>query len=83
RHWLIEHHSADLLLPLALHQQPPVVRGVARLRVEADTPGRRRSYALRMQAVERYTAAFARLEADAFEGRFDRPISAVISHDLP
>ncbi|MEO6218443.1 MAG: hypothetical protein ABIO86_20625 [Sphingomonas sp.] len=83
RSWLIEHHSADVLLPLALHQQSPVVRGVARLRVEADTPGRRRSYALRMQAIERYAAAYARLEADAYEGRYDRPVSAIIAHDVP
>jgi hypothetical protein len=79
RTWIIENHAADVLLPLALHQQAPVVRGVPRLRVEADTPGRRRSYALRMGAIERFTAAYARLELDALEGRYDRPISALIA----
>jgi hypothetical protein len=83
RSWLLEHHSADVLIPLALHQQPPVVRGVARQRVEADTPGRRRSYALRMQAIERYTAAYSRLEADALEERFDRPISVIVANEMP
>lgn len=83
RNWLIENNAADVILPLALHQQAPALRGVARLRVEADTPGRRRSYALRMSAIERYSAAYARLEEDALEGRYDRPISSIVARDTP
>lgn len=79
RTWLIESHSADALVPLALHQQQPALRGVARLKVEPDTPGHRRAYAKRMESIERYIAAFARVETGASEGRFDYPVSAMLS----
>lgn len=82
RTWLIESHSADALVPMALHQQQPALQGVARLKVEPDTPGHRRAYAKRMESIERYIAAFARVEAGAIEGRFDYPVSAMLSTGL-
>ena len=73
--YLIDQHSADLFLPLAAHRRPPALRGVARLRVEADTPGRRLSYAKRMSVLELGMAQFGQLYNDAAAGNYARPIS--------
>lgn len=42
-----------LPIPRVAHAPPPALCGVARLRVEAATPGRARSYAQRMGLMER------------------------------
>jgi hypothetical protein len=49
RSYLLE-RDADFLLPLVAHHRPPALVGVARLRVEPDTPGRRRAFAKRMSS---------------------------------
>lgn len=77
REYLLESHNADLGVPLPLHQQPPALRGVAKLRVEPDTPGCRLAYAARKSSVERWTEAYAALVQDARAGRYDRPLGAV------
>lgn len=66
--------AADIFIPLMVHQQQPALRGVLRLRVEADTPGRRRAYGKRCSAVEQYQAAFALVTSDAEADKFDRPL---------
>lgn len=74
REYLLDRYSADILLPLPLHRQPPALQGVARLRVEPDTPGRRLSYAKRMGLIEAGAAALQQLIGDTGTGRFDRPM---------
>jgi len=72
REYLFE--RADFYVPLTLHRQTPAYREVARLRVEADTPGRRLSWKRRRIIIEQYQQAFDQLRHDALEGRFDRPM---------
>lgn len=74
RTYLLDRAEGDILVPLPAHHRPPEVRGVAKLRVEADTPGRRRCYAQRLERVENYTEAFAILKLDVENGRFDKPL---------
>ncbi len=71
--------SSMVVIPLPLHHRAPEIRGVAKLRVEADTPGRRMAYALRMQRVESYTAAFKTLADQAEKGIFDRPLTPLLA----
>ena len=66
-------HECGLGQGKGLHRQA-VDEHVLRLRVEADTPGRRRSYGLRRGRVEKYQAAFEQVLDDAALERFDRPL---------
>lgn len=74
RPYLLDNHPGKMFVPLPLHHSAPALRGVAKLRVEADTPGRRRAYALRMTHIEDYFAAFRQLERDAHAGDYSRPL---------
>ncbi len=74
RRHLLDQNSDRVLVTLPTHHQPPALRGVARLRVEPDSPGRRLSYARRMEIVERQTAAYSELLVETQAGRFDRPL---------
>ncbi len=74
RAYMMDNSAADIFVPLMVHQQQPALRGVLRLRVEADTPGRRRSYGLRRGRVEKYQSAFSQVLDDAALERFDRPL---------
>jgi hypothetical protein len=76
RAWVQQGQSADMLVVFPAHHQPPALRGVAKLRIEADTPGRRRSYALRMAAIEHYTSAYQALRENAAQGRHDRTLGS-------
>lgn len=76
REYLLERFDYDVLVPLPLHQQTPFLRGVAKLRIEADTPSRRLAYARRMKIVESRTAAYQTLLEDVRDGRYDRPLGA-------
>lgn len=77
RQYLLDRHPADLLLPLATHHRAPALRGVVRLRVEADTPGRRLSYARRQSLVDAALIGFDRLRSEAAAGQYDRPMRIV------
>lgn len=74
RSYLLEQTDADMLVPLPAHQRPPTLVGVLRLRVEADTPGRRRAFAKRNTQIERYARAYQQLAKNAVAGRFDVPL---------
>lgn len=76
REYLLERYANDIIVPLPAHHQAPAVRGVAKLRIEADTPGCRRAYALRMRALEERRTAYERLLEDVTQGRYDRPLGA-------
>jgi hypothetical protein len=70
---LLERHDADVVIPLLAHRRTPALRGVARLRVEPDTPGRRLMFKQRRTLIENHLEAFRQLQGDAAEGRFNRP----------
>jgi hypothetical protein len=74
RDYLLERHYGEILIPLPLHHQMPAVRGVARMTVEADTPGCRMAYGKRMTAIERATTALQQLVRDMSVGTFNRPV---------
>lgn len=76
REYLLERHAADLAVPLPIHHRAPAIRGVAKLRIEADTPGCRMAYARRKGAIERWQSAYSQLLDDARAGRYDRPLGA-------
>jgi len=74
RPYVMDNADADFFVPLTLHQQAPALRQVARLRVEADTPGRRLAWKRRRVLIEHRTAAYQQLIDDVGGGRFDRPM---------
>lgn len=76
REYVLE-RAADFTIVLPVHHRPPALRGVAKLIVEADTPGCRRSYAMRMQKIAHYRAAYEKLIDDAANGRVDRPLGSI------
>jgi hypothetical protein len=82
RSYLLDRYEAALLVPLATHRQAPAIRGVARLTVEADTPGSRRAYGSRRRLIERNLQAFKSVLSDALEGRFDRPMQLASAERL-
>lgn len=71
---ILERHSGDLLVVLPVHHQKPSIRGVVRLRVEADTPGRRLAYGKRVRAVAAYTDAYKNLIIDIEAEQYNRPL---------
>lgn len=74
RAYLLERYASDIIIPLPAHYRQPSLRGVAKLRIEADTPGRRRAYALRMNCIEAFSDAFDLVYQDASAQRYDRPM---------
>lgn len=56
------------------HHRAPALRGVAKLRVEADTPGRRAAYARRLAAIETATSGYQMIYNDALKRNYSRPI---------
>ena len=74
RDYFVEQNLDRNFVILPTHHRPPAIRGVAKLRVEADTPGRRLAYAKRMKAVADQNAGLETLMGDIAESKFDRPI---------
>ncbi|ATY32531.1 hypothetical protein [Sphingomonas psychrotolerans] len=74
REYMLDSRPFDVLVPLTVHRRTPALRGVARLRVEADTPGGRLSYKKRRVLIEQYLAGFQQIKEDAEAARFDRPM---------
>ena len=77
REYLLENRGGDIAVPLPLHHQTPALRGVAKLRIEPDSPGCRLSYGKRLAVLADRRAAYERLLEDVSCGRFDRPLGAV------
>jgi hypothetical protein len=74
RAYLFDKSDADYFVPLPDHHQMPAYREVAKMTVEADTPGRRLAWRRRQELIEQRTAAYTQLIEDARHARFDRPI---------
>jgi hypothetical protein len=75
RNNLLDRYSLDMLVTLAQHRRAPGIRGVARMRIEADTPGRRLSYYKRRTQIEIYEAGFSQVALDALRGEYSRPMN--------
>lgn len=75
---LLGRYGSDMLVTLAQHRRAPGIRGVARLRIEADTPGRRLSYYKRRTQIELYEAGFTQIALDALRGEYGRPMNTAI-----
>lgn len=72
---LLGRYASDMLVTLAQHRRAPGIRGVARMRIEADTPGRRLSYWKRRTQIEIYEAGFSQIARDALRGEYGRPMN--------
>lgn len=79
RSYLIEMFSEDILVPLSRHRHAPAIRGVARLRVEADTPGRRLAYRERVNLIETYQNGYMKLARDAAMGQYNYPLNTRVT----
>lgn len=80
--YLLERYGEDLLVSLALHRQEPGIRGVARMRIEADTPGRRLSYHKRHAQIEVYQSGYTQMLRDALDGNYSRPMNTALPINL-
>lgn len=74
RSYLLDKHELDILAPLTGHHRTPALRGVLRMRVEPDTPGRRLAYRSRKMTIEQYTRAFSQVQEDAAVGEYSQPM---------
>jgi hypothetical protein len=74
RSYVFDHADANFYLPLTAHHRAPAYRQVARLRVEADTPGRRLAWKRRRTLIEQYQQAFAHLQQQVDEGTYGSPL---------
>lgn len=74
REYLLDRYGNDILIPLPLHHQAPALRGVMRVKVEADTPGFRRAYGARMRVIERVTPALQQLIQNIGNGSHTQPV---------
>lgn len=66
--------EGDFYVPLAVHRQQPAYREVVKMRVEADTPGRRWSFKQRKVMIDQYMQGFEQLRRDAEAGEFNKPM---------
>lgn len=74
---VLDPYGKHTLVVLPAHHSPPALRGVCRLRVEPDTPGRRTAYAQRMALKEGWQDACDELYRDLQSGRTDKPIRVI------
>lgn len=72
---LLARFGTDMLVTLAQHRRAPSIRGVARMRIEADTPGRRLSYYKRRTQIEIYEAGFTQIALDALLEEYNKPMN--------
>lgn len=74
RAYVFDNAAADFYVPLTLHRKQPAYREVARLRVEADTPGRRLSWRRRRTLIEQHLQGYQQMLDDATNSNFNRPM---------
>jgi hypothetical protein len=75
--YLLTPHTEKSLVVLPAHHSAPAIRGVAKLRVEADTPGRRNAFGARMSATRHWHAEYQKLYEDLKVGRTDIPLRTI------
>lgn len=75
RHYLHEKYADCFLVPLPSHHTCPAIRGVFRMRVDADTPARRLSYGRKVQAIMAATETYRTMTKNVLRGQNDVPIN--------
>jgi hypothetical protein len=78
RMYILENYGEDILVPLSAHRQMPSIRGVARVRITADTPGYRFSYQQRKSQMETYYSGYVRIIKDVAQDNFGRPVNTAL-----
>jgi hypothetical protein len=78
RSWKSEEHPGTLVV-LPVHHQMPAIQEVTRMRVEADTPGRRGAYGERSRIIAHWTGEYGRLEEEAGRGQFSNPVRTQVA----
>lgn len=79
RNDLISRYSNDILVTFAQHRRSPSIRGVAKMKIEADTPGRRLSYYKRCNQIDIYKYGFEKIVLDSINGEYNIPMNTSIS----
>ncbi len=73
REWKSDAHPGTLAV-LPVHHQSPAIQYLMRLRIEADTPGRRGAYGERTRIVGHWIEQYDRLAKEAAKGQFSNPL---------
>ena len=73
RHWLSEQYPNRLVAP-PTHHQKPALQLVAKMMIEADTPGRRGAFGERSRIMAHWLEQYGRLLQEAEAGRYDNPV---------
>jgi len=73
RQWLMDQRNG-MLVVLPDHHQMPAIQMLTRMRIEADTPGRRGAYGERMRIVSHWIEQYDRLAKEAAKGQFSNPL---------
>ena len=73
REWKSQQHDGPLIV-LPGHHQVPAIQHLTKMRVEADTPGRRGAYGERERIIAHWVEQYDRLETEAGEGIFSNPL---------
>ena len=82
KEYILDQFDGGLLLPIPSHCSPPAIRGVVKVRIEPDSPGRRMSYAKRMKALEHFTTTFQRASEEYRNQNFNRPFSLLPTENI-
>ncbi len=73
REWKSEAHPRALVV-LPVHHQMPAVLWLTKLRIEADTPGRRGAYGERQRIIAHWIEQYDRLAREAAAGIYANPL---------
>jgi hypothetical protein len=73
REWKSEMHEGPLVA-LPAHYRPPAILWLTKMRIEADTPGRRGAYGERERIIAHWIEQYARLDAEAASRVFSNPL---------
>lgn len=73
REWKSEAHPRALVV-LPVHHQTPAIQWLTRMRIEADTPGRRGAYGERQRIIAHWIEQYDRLAREAAAGIYANPL---------
>jgi hypothetical protein len=76
-----ENHPNALFCVLPVHHTAPMVRQVLRPRIEPDTLGKRRSYAIKKTIIENATAAYLAFGKDFRNGDFSKVMPTTFNRE--
>lgn len=73
RQWLLDQNRGRLVV-LPVHHQSPALQHLTRMRIEADTPGRRGAYGERQRIIAHWIEQYERLRKEAERGVYSNPL---------